>query len=420
MSLLDETGLAVAFEAEGVIRDGRTFWMSLNARVNQDPNQGEVIDGSVIDISARIERGEAERRRQIAEERQPGQERVPRQHEPRDPHADERRPRHDRAAARHGARPPSSASTLETVRRSARRAARRSSTTSSTSRRSRPASSSSSERRFDLARARRGRRSSMLAPQAAREGPRADVPRVDPTCPTRVRGDAAAPAPGPDQPGRQRHQVHRARRGRVLRQRAGRRATDAPARCCGSRCSDTGIGIAAEQQTRCSSRSRRRTPPPPGASAAPASAWRSAAAGRADGRRDHRFDRRSAKAAVLRSTRASSVRSRNDVRVRSRYSSAQRRYSARPAHPVGGRQSDQPATRARIPAAQRCHHRYRRNGSARHRPRAGAKLRRDSDGHPHAGSRRAAPRHGPFARRDSRCPSSRSRPTRWRNAVLLR
>ena len=67
MSLLDETGLAVAFEAEGVIRDGRTFWMSLNARVNQDPVQGEVIDGSVIDISARVERGQAEKRRQIAE-----------------------------------------------------------------------------------------------------------------------------------------------------------------------------------------------------------------------------------------------------------------------------------------------------------------------------------------------------------------
>ena len=67
MSLLDENGVAVAFEAEGVIRDGRTFWMSLNARVNQDANQGEVIDGSVIDISARVERGEAEKRRQIAE-----------------------------------------------------------------------------------------------------------------------------------------------------------------------------------------------------------------------------------------------------------------------------------------------------------------------------------------------------------------
>ena len=33
--------------------------------------------------------------------RQPREERVPRQHEPRDPHADERRPRHDRAGARH-------------------------------------------------------------------------------------------------------------------------------------------------------------------------------------------------------------------------------------------------------------------------------------------------------------------------------
>ena len=35
--------------------------------------------------------------------RQPGQERVPGQHEPRDPHADERHPRHDRAGPRHRA-----------------------------------------------------------------------------------------------------------------------------------------------------------------------------------------------------------------------------------------------------------------------------------------------------------------------------
>ncbi len=41
--------------------------------------------------------------------RQPGQERVPRHHEPRDPHADERHPRHDRAAARHGAQRPATA-----------------------------------------------------------------------------------------------------------------------------------------------------------------------------------------------------------------------------------------------------------------------------------------------------------------------
>ena len=60
-------GVADAFEAEGVTREGKTFWMSLNARVNQDPVQGEVIDGSVIDISARVERGQAEKQRQIAE-----------------------------------------------------------------------------------------------------------------------------------------------------------------------------------------------------------------------------------------------------------------------------------------------------------------------------------------------------------------
>ena len=49
--------------------------------------------------------------------------RVPGQHEPRDPHADERRDRHDRAAARHRARRASSASYAETVARVGRRAA---------------------------------------------------------------------------------------------------------------------------------------------------------------------------------------------------------------------------------------------------------------------------------------------------------
>ena len=51
--------------------------------------------------------------------RQPGQERVPGQHEPRDPHADERHHRHDRAGPRHRARPPSSASTSGMVKTSA-------------------------------------------------------------------------------------------------------------------------------------------------------------------------------------------------------------------------------------------------------------------------------------------------------------
>ena len=55
--------------------------------------------------------------------REPGQERVPGQHEPRDPHADERHHRHDRAGARHRRSRPSSASTSSIVQELGRRAA---------------------------------------------------------------------------------------------------------------------------------------------------------------------------------------------------------------------------------------------------------------------------------------------------------
>ena len=58
-----------------------------------------------------------------AEDANSRQERVPGQHEPRDPHADERHHRHDRADARHRARPPSSASTSTMVKIVGRRAA---------------------------------------------------------------------------------------------------------------------------------------------------------------------------------------------------------------------------------------------------------------------------------------------------------
>ena len=67
MTAMDEAGAANGFEAEGVTRSGRTFWLSMNARINQDADQGEVIDGSIIDITARIEREQAEKRREVAE-----------------------------------------------------------------------------------------------------------------------------------------------------------------------------------------------------------------------------------------------------------------------------------------------------------------------------------------------------------------
>ena len=72
--------------------------------------------------------------------RQPGEERVPGQHEPRDPHADERRARHDRACCSTPTSPDEQRDYARTIRERRRAPARRSSTTSSTSPRSRPAS----------------------------------------------------------------------------------------------------------------------------------------------------------------------------------------------------------------------------------------------------------------------------------------
>ncbi len=67
LSRLEEDRLVSGFEAEGVARDGRTFWMALTARLNRDPDEGDFIDGSLIDISERIQREHADKQRQVAE-----------------------------------------------------------------------------------------------------------------------------------------------------------------------------------------------------------------------------------------------------------------------------------------------------------------------------------------------------------------
>ncbi|MGD8829446.1 MAG: ATP-binding protein [Pseudomonadales bacterium] len=67
LSALEDSQLVNGFETQGVTRDGRTFWMSLTARLNHDPEQGDYIEGSLIDISERIEREQADKQRQIAE-----------------------------------------------------------------------------------------------------------------------------------------------------------------------------------------------------------------------------------------------------------------------------------------------------------------------------------------------------------------
>jgi PAS domain S-box-containing protein len=67
LSELEQTGMVSGFEAQGVTRQGRTLWMALTARLNTDPDGREYIDGSLIDISERIEREQADKQRQIAE-----------------------------------------------------------------------------------------------------------------------------------------------------------------------------------------------------------------------------------------------------------------------------------------------------------------------------------------------------------------
>ncbi|MDP6374869.1 MAG: ATP-binding protein [Pseudomonadales bacterium] len=67
LSRLEDQQLVNAFEAQGVARDGRHFWMALTARLTSDPEHGDYIDGSLIDISERIEREQADKQRQIAE-----------------------------------------------------------------------------------------------------------------------------------------------------------------------------------------------------------------------------------------------------------------------------------------------------------------------------------------------------------------
>ncbi len=64
---LEDKGQVSGFEAEATTRGGRKFWMALTARITRDADLGDYIDGSLIDISERIEREQADKQRQIAE-----------------------------------------------------------------------------------------------------------------------------------------------------------------------------------------------------------------------------------------------------------------------------------------------------------------------------------------------------------------
>ena len=155
-----------------------------------------------------------------------GEERVPGDDEPRDPHADERDHRHERAAARHGAERRAAGVRRRRSRRAARRCWR-SSTTSWTSRRSRPARWTWRKPRSTYARA-SNRPSSLVGPSAAKKGIEVAY-WIEPGTPE-VRGRGRQPpAPDPAEPAEQRGEVHGAGRGRgdglVRAGRLGRRSS---------------------------------------------------------------------------------------------------------------------------------------------------------------------------------------------------
>ena len=203
---------------------------------------------------------------------QPREERVPGQHEPRDPHADERHHRHDRARARHAARRRSSASTSAMVKSSAESLLTVINDILDFSKIE--AGKLELEHvpfglRTDGGRRRCGRCRSARTQKGLEL-----LCRVAPDVPGRSRRRPGPPAPGPRQPGRQRDQVHRARRG-------GRSTCELERRSPG----DVGLALPASatpasasrprSSATSSRRSRRPTARRRAGTAAPGSGWRS-------------------------------------------------------------------------------------------------------------------------------------------------
>ena len=159
--------------------------------------------------------------------REPRQERLPRQHQPRDPHAAERRARPGAAGDAAPTRRRAAPALPRADRRQRAGRWRRSSSTSSTCRRSRPASSRSRTLAVRPARGAREPCTHAVRARWPRQGPALALD-VDADVPATVLRRPGAGAPDPHQLHHQRDQVHRAR------QRARSSAGAAAPRRCGS------------------------------------------------------------------------------------------------------------------------------------------------------------------------------------------
>ena len=142
---------------------------------------------------------------------QPGQDRVPGQHVARNPHADERHHRHERAAAAIAISPRASANAPTAIRNPRRGAARASSTTSWTSPSSKPARSNWNTTDFHLGETIRAA-VGLLRPWPRKRAWTWSAPSIrrPSGCPRR----SVPAASGSAQSDRQRGQVHRTRPGR--------------------------------------------------------------------------------------------------------------------------------------------------------------------------------------------------------------
>ena len=226
------------YEIKILTKDGTELWVDFTAAPIEYDGKPAIL-GVGIDIT---ERKEMEARPAAGDgsgrSRQPRQEHVPGQHEPRNPHADERRPGHDRSACSTPISTREQRQYLETARDSAESLLAIINDILDFSK-IEAGKLELEAAPFRPARHRR-RRHSLAGRPRPHAGDRAGLPLRPGRSGSRRRRPRAAAA-NPGQPGRQRHQVHaagRSRHGRPL----GRRLRDGHVTLQFS-VTDTGIGI---------------------------------------------------------------------------------------------------------------------------------------------------------------------------------